>query len=192
MLTCNKINFMKKIIPNIAAISLFLMIVINGNSQKVYMKVEGMKSGVIKDQNAPAKFADRIELTGYSFETSSPTGSGSSGMGIATGRRARTPLTVTKNNGQSSILLFNCSVTNENLKSVIIEVYKTNNAGIEVLEQTITLSNATISYFKQSFDNTAGSGEAKGPKDEIRFSYQKINFTYVNGGVTAEDNWNSN
>ena len=182
---------MKKMILDTIGIILLLMAGMNGHTQKVYMKVEGTKTGIIKDQNAPAKFPDRIELNGYSFETSSA-GGPASGIGIATGRRTRTPLTVIKNNGQSSILLFNCSTTNEVLKTVIIEVYKTNTTGNEVLEQTITLTNAAVSYFKQSFDNSSGPGEVKGPKDEIRFTYQKINITYINGGVTAEDSWNSN
>jgi type VI secretion system secreted protein Hcp len=177
-------------ILNTIGIILLLMAGKNGNTQKVYMKVEGTKTGIIKDQNTSAKLPDRIELNGYSFETSSA--GGSAGIGIATGRRTRTPLTVIKNNGQSSILLFNCSATNEVLKTVIIEVYKTGNTGNEILEQTITLTNATVSYFKQSFDNSPGPGDVKGPKDEIRFTYQKINITYINGGVTAEDSWNSN
>ena len=145
---------MKKIALNTVGIIFLLLSVITGNSQKVYMQVEGTKTGIIKDQNAPSKFPDRIELTGYSFETSSAGGS-ATGISIA-GRRARTPLKVTKNNGQSSILLFNCSITNEILKTVVIEVYKTNNNGMEVLEQTITLTDAAVSYFKQSFDNASG------------------------------------
>lgn len=182
---------MKKIILHSTGIALLLLSVITGNSQKVYMKAEGTKTGIIKDQIANSKFPDRIELTGYSFESSSAGGLAPSG--IAAGRRSRSPLTVFKNNGQSSILLFNCNITNEVLKTVVIEVYKTNNAGMETLEQTITLSNATVSYFKQSFDNTIGTGEMKVLlKDEFRLTYQKINITYVIGGVMAEDNWNSN
>ena len=181
---------MKKNTLKSIGIVFLILSVMSGNSQKVYMKVEGTKTGIIKDQNMQPKFQDRIELTGYSFETSSPGGS-PTGMGIV-GRRARTPLRVTKNNGQSSIMLFNCSITNEILKTVIIEVYKTNNNGMEVLEQTIILTNAAVSYFKQSFDNTSGPGQSYGPKDEILFTYQKINITYVNGGVMAEDSWNNN
>jgi type VI secretion system Hcp family effector len=158
-------------------------------AQKVYMKVEGSKSGIIKDQNMPPKWADRIELNGYSFESNSPTAASS---GIAVGRRSRSPFIVTKNNGQSSILLFSAHLNNELLKTVTIEVVKVNNVGMETVEQTITLTNVVITYFKQSFDGNPAPGADKGPTDEIRFSYQKINIKYNNSGVEAEDSWNNN
>lgn len=180
---------MKKITLNSVCIIFLLLSVISGNSQKVYMKVERTKTGIIKDQNNQSKFPGRIELTGYSFETSSA-GDSATGISIA-GRRARTPLKVTINYGLSSILLFNCSITNEILKTVVIEVYKINNRGMEVLDQTITLTNAAVSYFKQSFDNTSGPGQTIGPKDEVMFTFQKISIIYVNGGVMAENSWNS-
>lgn len=165
--------------------------ILAASAQKVYMKVEGTKTGVIKDQNMPPKLADKIELTGYSFESSNPTGS-SMGGGMAVGRRTRTPLTITKNNGQSSIQLFNSHITNEVLKTVTIEVMKVNSMGVETVEQTIVLTNATIVYFKQAYDGNPAPGADKGPADEIRFTYQKIIIKYNNGGVEAEDSWNNN
>jgi type VI secretion system Hcp family effector len=180
---------MKNIFRKLSLLAIWLLLFITVDAQKVYMKVEGSKSGIIKDQGMPSKFADRIELTGYSFESSSPREMGS---GMAVGRRQKAPLTITKNNGSSSILLFSAQITNEVLKTVVLEIYRTNNVGMEVLEQTITLSNASISYFKQKFDNTPANGETKGPEDEIRFTYQTINITWVNGSFVAEDNSGGN
>jgi type VI secretion system Hcp family effector len=156
---------MKGPIIKITALVLFLAIFTDCRAQKVYMRAEGTKSGLITDQNqnVPAKFQDRIDLTGYSFE------SNSSGSG-----RSRPPLTITKNNGKSSIQLYNAHANNEQLKIVIIEIYKVNATGVEVLEQKITLLNVTISYFRQAYDTTPSTGEAKGPTDEIRFTYQKM------------------
>ena len=76
---------MKKIIM----LSFMFVIFMTSNAQKVYMKVEGTKSGIIKDQNMPPKSIDKIELTGYSFQNSSPR---DAATGIATGRRMRLPL----------------------------------------------------------------------------------------------------
>ncbi|MEP6701002.1 MAG: type VI secretion system tube protein TssD [Bacteroidota bacterium] len=173
---------MKKII----LLSFMFITFITGHAQKVYMKVDGTKSGSIKDLNPVNKAGDKIELTGYSFESSSPR---DAATGMASGRRTRTPLTITKNMGQSGILLYNAEINNEVLKTVVIEVYKTNNQGMETLEQTITLTNATVSSYQQIFDETPAPGTVRGPIDIIKFSYQKITFVYSNGGVMAEDSW---
>ena len=177
---------MKKII----ILPLLVIILISGQAQKVYMKVEGTKSGIIKDQNMPPKFADKIELAGYSFQSSS---SRDAASGMATGRRVRSPLSITKNNGQSSVLLFLASINNEQLRTVVIEVYKTNAQGADELEQTITLTGAVVNSFKQAYTSGAETGRAtKTIMDAIEFTYQKITINYVNGGVMAEDSWNSN
>lgn len=164
---------------------LIVFISIGVSAQKVYMKVTGSKTGAIKDQGMPAQMADKIELTGYSFDASSP----SSGTGAATGRHTHSPLIIFKNNNQSSIQLFAAQSKGEILTKVTLEIWKTNAQGKETMEQTIELTNATITYYRQSFDNNPAPGGNKGPTDEIRFAYQKIVYTYINGGVTAEDNW---
>jgi type VI secretion system secreted protein Hcp len=169
--------------PLLLILILFLSICMA--AQKVYMKVTSSKTGAIKDQGMPAKFADKIELTGYSFDASSPIAAG----GVGSGKRSHTPVMVTKNNNSSSVLLFAAQSKGEVLSKVIIEVYKVNNMGMEVVEQTIELTNAVITYFRQNYDNNPAPGGNKGPTDEIRFAYQKITYTYVNGGITMEDSW---
>jgi type VI secretion system Hcp family effector len=161
----SKCYSMKAPVAKTVVFIFLLFIFIHGKAQKVYMKAHGVKSGMITDNNpnVPPKFQNRIELTGYSFESSS------SGTG-----KSRPPMTITKNNGPSSIQLYNAQVNNEQLKIVIIEIYKVNSSGVEVLEQTITLNNVTISSFRQHFDTTPSTGEAKGPTDEIRLTYQKM------------------
>ena len=156
---------MKASVVGTVVFILLLLVFAEGKTQKVYMKAQGGKSGMITDNNpnVPPKFQNRIELTGYSFE------SGSSGTG-----KSRPPMIITKNNGPSSIQLYNAQVNNEQLKVVIIEIYKVNSSGTEVLEQTITLNNVTISYFRQHYDTTPSTGEAKGPTDEMRLTYQKM------------------
>lgn len=167
----------------LSAIALLLFSTLS--AQKVYMKVTSSKSGVIKDQNMPAQMADKIELTGYSFDASSPV----SGTGAASGRQTHSPLIIFKNSNQSSIQLLAAQSKGEILSKVVLEIWKVNPQGKETMEQTIELSNAMITFFRQGFDNNPAPGGNKGPTDEIRFAYQKITYTYVNGGITAEDNW---
>jgi type VI secretion system Hcp family effector len=156
---------MNRLVAKAFALALLLAAFIDSNAQKVYMRAQGSKSGFITDnnQNVPAKFQNRIELTGYSFET-----------GSSATNRSRPPFIITKNNGLSSIQLYNAHVSGEQLKIVIIEIYRVNSSGMEVLEQTITLTNVSVSSFRQNYDTTPSAGESKGPTDEIRFTYQKM------------------
>jgi len=164
---------------------LLLFIAFQAGAQKVFMKVTGSKTGVIKDQTV-SKYPDKIELTGYSFDASTP-------VDMATvarsPKRTHSPLIINKVNNQSSVLLFAAQAKGEILTKVVIEVYKINNMGMEILDQTIELSNATITFFRQNFDNNPAPGANKGPNDEIRLAYQKITYTYANGGAVAEDSW---
>ena len=64
-------------------------------------------------------------------------------------------------------------VTNENLTSVLIGLLR---SGKQVA--TIKLTNASVSHFVQT-DQTA----------EFSFTYQKIEWTWVSGGISAQDDW---
>jgi type VI secretion system Hcp family effector len=143
-------------------------------AQKVYMKVDLSKGAVARDANMPAKFQDRIELAGYTFEAGSSSGGN------------KPPVTITKNYSQSTVQLFKAYSNKDAIKSVVIEVYKFNTNGTEVLDQTITLSNVRITSFRQNFDNTPPPGAAKGPMDEFRFSYQKVSISNVSSNITWE------
>jgi type VI secretion system secreted protein Hcp len=172
---------------------LFLLSVsflLSSNAQRVYIKIEGSKSGVIKDKTSSSKLPDRMDLTSYSFETGTLMRDMTGGTGAATGRKSHGPVIITKNIGQSSPMLLKVLTTNEILKSVVIEVFRINNSGMEVLEQTITLTNASITNFKQSFSTE--SANSKTLQDEVRFIYQKMTVVYADGGVMVEDNWNNN
>jgi type VI secretion system secreted protein Hcp len=152
---------------------------------KVYMQITGGKNGQIKDPNMPAQHINKIELTGYSFDGSTPISTG----GAAVGRRTHSPLMITKNSNLSSIRLFEVQSTGEVLQKVTLEIWVANSQGKETLEQTIELTNASVTLFRQTYDNNPAPGVNKGPSDEVRFGYQKITYTYKNGNVVAEDNW---
>ena len=67
-------------------------------------------------------------------------------------------------------------MTNENLTSVLVTLLKPNGDQLA----TIKLTNASIANYV-----------ANGLTEHWSFTYQKITWTYVDGGITAEDDWES-
>ena len=111
-----------------------------------------------------------IAVTAISHEILSPRDPAS---GLPTGKRQHQPITITKETDAATPLLLNALVTNENLTSVLIGLLQ-NGQTVE----TIKLTNASISDYQEHGDNETWS-----------FTYQKIEWTWTDGGITAEDDW---
>ena len=82
---------------------------------------------------------------------------------------------ITKPIDKSSPLLLNAIYTNENLTSVLIGLLRQGSAGPVA---TVKLTNASVADDVQH-----------GNSETISFTYQKIEWTWVDGGITAEDDW---
>jgi type VI secretion system secreted protein Hcp len=111
-----------------------------------------------------------IVLTGYSHEIVSPRDPAS---GLPTGKRMHKPLTITKEIDKSTPLLLNALTTNENLTSVVLSLTQNGKQAA-----TVKLTNASVSGYA-----------AHGLTETWSFTYQKITWTWVDGGITAEDDW---
>jgi type VI secretion system secreted protein Hcp len=82
---------------------------------------------------------------------------------------------ITKELDKSSPLLFNALTTNENLTKVVLTYVRQGTA-----VATVTLTNASVSHY-----------DAHGQSESWSFTYQKITWTWLDGGITAEDDWES-
>ncbi|MBS1759186.1 MAG: type VI secretion system tube protein Hcp [Bacteroidetes bacterium] len=153
-------------------------------SQNVYLKITGNKSGTIKDDEIPKpKLNDWMKIKSYSFDIATQKDNPG---GLILSKKANTSITITKNIGKSSPLLLSALYNNENLAKVTLQIWKTNANGQEEIYETIELTNASLSFFNQSFDYGGINGNDKGPMDIFRLNYQKISITYTNGGITGE------
>jgi type VI secretion system secreted protein Hcp len=113
----------------------------------INMKVTGQKQGVFKgDDNAPARLAGLITVTGYQFDVVSPRDPSS---GQATGKTVFKPVVVTHVMGGSSPQFLTAAATNENLKSVVIDFFRTDRFGRDVNYYRVTLTNANVSEVRQ-------------------------------------------
>ncbi|HJX48878.1 MAG TPA: type VI secretion system tube protein TssD [Gaiellaceae bacterium] len=111
-----------------------------------------------------------IALTGLSHEIISPRDPAS---GLATGKRQHKPIVFTKQLDSTTPLLLNALVTNETLTSVLIGLLRN---GQQVA--TIKLTNASVADYTDHGDTEHWS-----------LTYQKIEWTWVDGGITASDDW---
>ena len=141
----------------------------------------GASGGAAADPNAtPGTFSATgqkqgslgtdIPLTGLTHEIISPRDASS---GLPTGKRQHKPFTITKEIDKATPLLLRAYSSNENLTSVLIGLLRN---GQQVA--TIKLTNANIVDYV-----------AHGSNESWSFTYQKIEWTWVDGGITASDDW---
>lgn len=134
--------------------------------------IEGANQGKIRGDTRDGA----IEVAEYQHEVMTAREAGS---GQATGRRQYQPLLIRKRIDKASPLLYRALVSNENLNTVTVRL-----ADIHGIYYTVTLRNASIAGIKQA---RTDSGEY----EEISFVFQKIEWTWVDGGITAEDDWSA-
>jgi type VI secretion system secreted protein Hcp len=111
-----------------------------------------------------------ITITGVSHEIVSPRDPAS---GLPTGKRQHKPFTITKQLDKTTPLFLNALVNNENLTSVLIGLLRN---GQQVA--TIKLTNASIAGYT-----------ANGENEHWSFTYQKIEWTWLDGGISTTDDW---
>ena len=97
--------------------------------------------------------------------------------GQASGKRQYKPLVVTKKMDAATPLLHKALATNETLPSVVLVIYR---PGTTTAEETITLTNATVSEIGNS---DSGAGDAL-PLETLSFTFQTIKYEFSFGGVT--------
>ena len=111
--------------------------------------------------------------------------------GLPTGKRMHSPLVIVTHIDRATPQLYNSAVTNENLPTVELDYWKTALDGTQSIYFKIELTNANISSIKQTNLNSQDDPSVNqyGEYEEIAFTYQKITWTWVDGGITAEDDW---
>ena len=159
-----------------------------------YMTLKGQKSGQIKGSCTQKGREDTIVVIASNHEIVSPRDAAS---GLPTGKRMHKPFIITKELDKSSPLLYNVLCLNENLTEVVIKYWTPQikaaaGTGAETQHYTVKLTNANIAtiQFKQ-LNNRNPELVRYTEHEEISFTYQKIEWTWTDGGVTALDDWES-
>ncbi len=152
-----------------------------------YLTLTGESQGEIKGSVTQEGRADSIMVIGTDHEVISPRDAAS---GLPTGKRQHKPFMITKEVDKSSPLLYNALVKNENISSWKLQYYQPSAAGEEQQHYTVELVNASIAAIKhEMLNNKYPENMQHKERENIAFCYQKITWTWMDGGVTADDDW---
>jgi type VI secretion system secreted protein Hcp len=152
-----------------------------------YLSIVAQRQGQIRGSVTQKGREDKILVIAVQHEIVCPRDPQS---GIPTGKRMHKPLHVWKELDRSSPLLQAVLCTNENLVDVRLDFWTATPTGQEKQHYTVRLTNANICsiVFKQP--------NIRSPKlqrfteyEEVSFTYQKIEWTWNEGGITAGDDW---
>lgn len=117
--------------------------------------------------------------------------------GMPTGKRMHKPFIITKELDKSSPKLYAALVSNENIPKWSLKFYTSGTSaakgvGKEVNHYTIELVNASIASIDFVMKNNKRPENTPFPEtEEVAFTYQKILWTWNEGGISAADDWES-
>jgi type VI secretion system secreted protein Hcp len=158
-----------------------------------YLTLRGQRQGDIHGGVTQKGRENSILVHAFSNEIISPRDPTS---GLVTGRRVHKPLIIVKEIDRSSPLLWSALVNNENLTTWELKFWAPTVAagsggGVEKQIYTISLTNASIASMREHMLENEDPAKAKFPLlEEISFTYQKIQWTWMEGvTTTAQDDW---
>jgi type VI secretion system secreted protein Hcp len=83
-------------------------------------------------------------------------------------------------------------VNNENVQEWELQFWRPSATGAEQQHFTVKLTNGNIASIAQRMPNNKNPELMKYETyEEIAFTYQKIEWTWTDGGITAMDDWES-
>lgn len=154
-----------------------------------YLSIKGQKQGECKGSVTQKGREGKIMVIAVNHEVVSPRDAAS---GLPTGKRMHKPFVITKEIDKSSPLLYNVLVNNENITDWELQFWRPSATGAEQQHYTIKLTNANIASINFRMPNNKHPELMKFAEyEEIAFTYQKIEWTWVDGGITAMDDWES-
>ena len=152
-----------------------------------YLTLSGTKRGPIPGSVIQKGREGSIEVIAFYHTLVAPRDPAS---GRPTGKRMHKPFSVTKQLDRSTPFLHDVLTHNENLTNVTLRLFRPSPAGIERHAFTVSLINATIASINLRMMNTRHPRLSKLPElEEVSFAYQRIEWTWLDGNLTADDDW---
>jgi type VI secretion system secreted protein Hcp len=159
-----------------------------------YLKLKGQKHGDVKGSVTQKGREGKIMVIAATHDVLSPMDPAS---GFATGKIQHKPFVITKELDKSTPVLYDIMVTNENITEWELQFWRPSissrtGAGTETQNYTVKLSNARIVDIRfQMLNNKNPDLMRYSEYEEVAFAYEKITWTWNDGGITAEDDWES-
>jgi type VI secretion system secreted protein Hcp len=161
-------------------------------SMMTYAYLVGQKSGQVKGGITQKGREDSIGVIAVSHSIISPRDPQS---GLPTGQRMHKPYVFTKELDKATPILYNILCTNENISTATFKFWTpqlkaASGVGAEVQHFTVKLTNANIASYDFRQANIRHPDLVKFAEyEEVALTYQKIEWTWNDGGITAGDDW---
>jgi type VI secretion system secreted protein Hcp len=149
-----------------------------------YISIKGQKQGQFAGDGSDKHNANRIRMVGFWFSGESPR---DVATGQASGKRQYHPILIRKSWGEASPQTYQAFATNEILTSVLIEFIATNPQGLDQVDHSFSLTNASISAVRELTESTPPTYDSE-DLEELSFTFQKIEIKDKSGKVFV-DNW---
>jgi type VI secretion system secreted protein Hcp len=152
-----------------------------------YLTLVGQKQGAINGSVTEKAHENSILVHSYDNLVTSPRDQTS---GLPTGKRVHQPITITKELDRSSVPLWNALVTNENMTTWQLKFWLTTSIETSTQIYTVSLTNAIVTSIREYRADSVAQANASGAAlQDVTFTYQKIQWTWNDGGLTATDDW---
>jgi len=152
-----------------------------------YLRLKGQTQGQVKGGVTQKGREDSIMVIAISHDVVSPRDAAS---GLPTGKRQHRPFVITKELDKATPLLYNILVNNENITEWSLEYWRPSAKGAETKVFTVKLTNASIASIQHKVLNVKDLNLSRFLElEEIAFCYQKIEWTWMDGGITSMDDW---
>jgi type VI secretion system secreted protein Hcp len=156
-------------------------------AESVWMSAKGQKQGDIKGETNAKGREGLIECVFFEAAVASPRDQYS---GLPTGKRMHKPLLTRKRIDKTTPLFSTALVTNETLSTVKLQFWRPKGDGTSEQFYTVELTNASLSKQRLWLPYTLDPAQTNLPAlEELEFVYQKITWTYTQGGITGSDDW---
>lgn len=154
-----------------------------------YLTLKGETTGDIKGSVTQTGREDSIMVIAMSHEVLSPRDAAS---GLPTGKRQHKPFVITKEVDKATPLLYTLLTQNENITEWTLKFWRPSATGQEEQYYTIELTNASVASIQmEMLNNKYPENMQHKEREHVAFTYQKIVWRYEDGGISAEDDWES-
>ena len=159
-----------------------------------YLKLKGQKQGLVKGSVTQKGREGTIMVMSSHHEVLTPTDPAS---GLPTGKKMHKPFVIAKEVDKSSPILYNMLVNNENITEWELQFWAPSTraktgTGTETQYYTVKLTNAKITDIGFRMLNNKNPDLVRYAEyEDIAFTYQKIEWIWTDGGITAQDDWES-
>ena len=152
-----------------------------------YLRIKSQELGEIKGSVTQKGREGMILVIGASHSMEAPRDAAS---GLPTGVRVHEPFVIMKELDRSTPLLYELLVKQDNITEWELQFWQPDSTGEETNYYTVKLTNATITSIDFKMPDHQDPNLANTTEyEEIAFTYQKIQWVWKDGAITASDEW---